>query len=126
MKVLLVTGTLAEETVEQYAKQATSIEASVFVINVAVAAFLTPKTISANLNKTPLQGFDAILVPGLVRGDTAEVSEAVGIPTFKGPRYAADLPTVLDSLGDATLSTTTPACDLLKETIRRQLCKIIV
>ncbi|MCW4009862.1 MAG: dihydropteroate synthase-like protein [Candidatus Bathyarchaeota archaeon] len=118
--MLLVTGTLAEETVRQYAKQATQVKTSVFVINVPVAAFLTPKTISDALGKTPLREFDAILVPGLVRGDVAAVSEAVGVPTFKGSRYAADLPTVLESLGEVPLSTTTPACDLLKEKLRQK------
>ena len=39
---------------------------------------------------------------------------------FKGPRYAADLPTVLDSLCEVQLSTTVPADDLLREKLRKQ------
>jgi len=61
-----------------------------------------------------------ILVPGLIRGDTSIVEDATRIPTFKGPRYAADLPTVLDILGHVKLSKVTPACDLLKDELQRK------
>ena len=61
-----------------------------------------------------------ILVPGLVRGDTSIISKAVGILAFKGPRYAADLPTVLDSLCDIQLSTTLTADDLLSEKLQQK------
>lgn len=43
------------------------------------------------------------------------IAETVGIPTFKGSKYAADLPTVLDSVGEVQLSTITPADDLLRD-----------
>ncbi len=44
----------------------------------------------------------------------------MGTPTFKGPRYSADLPTVLDALDRVKLSTVTPACDLLREELQRK------
>ena len=53
-----------------------------------------------------------------MRGDTAEITAAIGIPTFKGPRYAADLPVVLDALGEVELSTIEPACDLMAEKVK--------
>ena len=117
--MLLVTGTLAEETVKRYAKES-KIQIEVFVIRVPVAAFLTPETITRALKNTKLKNFDSILVPGLVRGDTAAISKAVGVPVFKGPRYAADLPTVLDLMGTVKLSTVTPACDLLREELQEK------
>ena len=43
MKALLITGTLAENTVKQYAKQS-STPTEVIALNVHVAAFLTPKS----------------------------------------------------------------------------------
>jgi dihydropteroate synthase-like protein len=119
LKVLLVTGTLAEETVKRYAKES-KIQTEVFVVPVPVAAFLTPKTISQALANTKLKNGDTVLVPGLVRGDTAIISSAVGVPAFKGPRYAADLPTVLDLMGTVKLSTVTPACDLLREELQQK------
>ncbi|MDR0373461.1 MAG: dihydropteroate synthase-like protein [Nitrososphaerota archaeon] len=114
MKVLLVTGQLAVETVVIYAKQS-QVETEVAALKIAVAAFLTPQTIIDGLKGKPLLGFNIILTPGLLRGDTIAITKAVGIPTFKGPRYAADLPPVLDMLCEVELSTTTPADELLQE-----------
>jgi dihydropteroate synthase-like protein len=119
VKALLVTGTLAEKAVKRYANES-SVKTEVRVLNVPVAAFLTPETIAEALKHANLNGFDAILVPGLVRGDTTVISHATGIPAFKGSRYAADLPTVLDSMSEVALSTVTPACDLLKDKLRQK------
>ncbi len=113
MKVLLVTGQLAQDMVRGYAMES-SVETETVALKLAVAAFLTPQTIINGLKGAKLIDFNMILVPGLVRGDTVEISKAFGVPAFKGPRYAADLPTVLDSLCDVELSTTVPACDLLR------------
>jgi dihydropteroate synthase-like protein len=119
MKVLLVTGTLAEETVKRYAKES-AVETETVALKMAVAALLTPAVIADALKNSKPTGFNMILVPGLVRGDTTVISKAVGIPAFKGPRYAADLPTVLDSLCEVQLSTTVPACDLLQEKLKQK------
>jgi dihydropteroate synthase-like protein len=67
-----------------------------------------------------LSSFDLILVPGLTRGDTSLISQTTGIPTFKGPRYAADLPLILDSFCEVQLSTMVPADDLLREKLHQQ------
>src|SRR5208283_2225846 len=119
MKVLLVTNVMEKETVERYAKES-NVETYVLALNVAVAAFLTPKTIIEALKKTNHKNYDLILTPGLICGDTAAISKAVGIPTFKGPRFDADLPLVLDSLGQTKLSTTVPACNLLREKLQEK------
>lgn len=119
MKVLLITGTLAEETVKCYAKES-STETEVLTVKVPVAAFLTPATIINALENEQLQEYDMILVPGLMRGDTTAIFNALNVPAFKGPRYAADLPTVLDSLGEVKLSTIIPACDLLGEKLHQK------
>lgn len=119
MKVLLVTGQLAEDIVKCYAQES-KIQTEVFALKIPVAAFLTPETITQALKNVKVKDFDAILVPGLVRGDTKVVSDAVGTPTFKGPRYAADLPTVLDLMGEVKLSTVTPACELLREKLQQK------
>ena len=119
MKVLLVTGLLAENAVKSYAKES-NVETSVFALRVPVAALLSPEQIAKALKTAGAQGFDLILVPGLMRGDTAVIADSVGTPTFKGPRYAADLPTVLDALDRVKLSTVTPACDLLRDELRQK------
>jgi dihydropteroate synthase-like protein len=119
LKLLLVTGLLAEKAVKRYAKES-NIETSVLTLKVPVAALLAPEQIAKALKKTGTEGFDVILVPGLIRGDTSVIADSVGKPAFKGPRYAADLPTVLDALGRVKLSTVTPACDLLREELRQK------
>ena len=119
MKALLVTGQLAQDIVAQYAKEST-VETKIIALKIAVAAFLTPKTIVEKLKNANLSDFNVILVPGLMRGDTNLISKATGIPTFKGPRYAADLPTILNSLCEVQLSNITPADDLLREKLQQQ------
>jgi len=119
MRVLLVTSILEKDAVEGYVKQS-QIETHVLALKVAVAAFLTPKTISEALRKTDLKGYDLILIPGLVCGDAADISKAAGIPAFKGPRYDADLSFVLDTLGQVKLSTVIPADDLLREELKEK------
>ncbi|TRO51689.1 dihydropteroate synthase-like protein [Candidatus Bathyarchaeota archaeon] len=119
LKVLLITGLLAEKTLKNYAEEST-VESAVFALKVPVAALLSPEKIAKTLKKTSIQGFDLILVPGLIRGDTSVITNSVGIPTFKGPKYAADLPTVLNALERVRLSTVTPACDLLREELQQK------
>ncbi len=54
MKVLLVTSQLEKDAVEGYAKES-HVETDVLALNVAVAAFLTPKTIIEALKKIRLK-----------------------------------------------------------------------
>ena len=119
LKVLLITGSLAEDTVKTYADQS-SVETEVVALKVQVAALLKLQNIANDLKKRDIHGIDLILVPGLIRGNTKVVSDAIGILTLKGPRYAADLPTVLNSIEKVKLSTVTPACDLLREELQRK------
>lgn len=119
MKALLITGQLAEETVKQYAKQSHT-QTEVIALNVQVAAFLTPQIISQALKKHNLKDIKIILTPGQMLGDTKTITDAVGVAAFKGPRYAADLPVVLDCLDEVTFSTVEPACDLLREKMQER------
>jgi dihydropteroate synthase-like protein len=121
MKALLVTGSLAYETVKAYAKNS-AVETEVFAVKGTVAALLSPQKIAEELapQRQWLKGFDVVLVPGLMRGDAQIIADAIGKPVFKGSRYAADLPTVLESMQDVKLSTTIPACDLLKEKLQQK------
>ncbi|MCW4006443.1 MAG: dihydropteroate synthase-like protein [Candidatus Bathyarchaeota archaeon] len=120
MKVLLVTGLLAEETVKQYVKES-SLQTTVIALKLPVAALLTPEGIVKELKTQKTQEYDVILVPGLIRGDATVITQATGTPAFKGPRYAADLPTVLDALTEnIELSPVTPACDLLRSRLQKK------
>jgi dihydropteroate synthase-like protein len=119
LKVLLITGLLAEDTVARYA-QRSGVKTEVLALKVPVAALLTSEHIAGALKNLNRRDLDVILVPGLIRGDVSVVADNAGIPTFKGPRYAADLPTVLDALGQIELSTVTPACDILRKQLQQK------
>jgi dihydropteroate synthase-like protein len=119
VKVLLITGALAEQAVKRYAQES-NVETETLVLRIAVAALLTPQIIANELKTKKLENFNMILTPGLVRGDTSVISKVTGIPAFKGPRYAADLPTALDSLCEIQLSTMVSADDLLHEKLQQK------
>ena len=119
MKVLLITGQMAKREVERYAKES-YVKTKVLTLKVPVAAFLTPQIISDALMKSETKNFDLILVPGLIRGDTSIISKATGISAFKGPKYAADLPIILDSLSEVKLSTVVAADELLREKLEKK------
>jgi dihydropteroate synthase-like protein len=122
MRVLLVTGRLAEPIVKKYAS-ASQVKTDVIVLPFAVAALMTSRYIANQLRRRNVAGFDILMVPGLVKGDVSSISEEVGIPTFKGPRHAADLPSVFNLLDEIRLSTTIPACDLIREELNRRALK---
>ena len=119
MGVLLVTSKLAESIVRKYAEDS-GVEAKVVALPFAVAALMTSRYISTHLKSLDMAGIDLILVPGLVKGDVSNISEVTGIPVFKGPRHAADLTQVLKVISKTMLSTTVPACDLIRETLNKQ------
>jgi dihydropteroate synthase-like protein len=125
LKVLLITGLLAEDIVERYA-QKSRVKTEVLALKVPVAALLTPERIAGALKNLNRRHFDLILVPGLIRGDVSVIADKAGIPTFKGPRYAADLPTVLDAVGQIELSTVTPACDVLRKELQQKALQELV
>lgn len=109
-RILLVTGKLAEPLVRKYGKGC-----DVFVAPVSVAAFLTPEPIVRYLKRAGIKSedYDLILIPGLVRGSAQIIEDELGIPTFKGPRNAMDLPQVLKALEKGfKLSKEVPADDL--------------
>ena len=111
MKVLLVTGRLAEAQVRAFAKGA-----DVLVADVDVAAFITPELL---LCAAP-QGYDLILIPGAITANFREAERALGAKIRLGPKHAADLGIVLHHLAKEKieLSRTVPACLLLDGKMR--------
>lgn len=122
MRVLVVTGILAKEAVERYVRESKA-PADVISLPVEVAALMSPQYVATSLRSVDLSKLDAILLPGLIPGDVSVVKEALGIPTFKGPKHAADLPTVLDVMDKMQLSSTVPASDLIYDVIHERATK---
>jgi dihydropteroate synthase-like protein len=115
LRVLVVTGALAEAEVRRHT-EGLSHTVDVHALPVTVAAFITPGYAAKQLGSLDLSGYDMILLPGSVNGDVSPVEEATGVPTFKGPIHAADLPLVIR--GDVKLSRTKPADALVADVIR--------
>ena len=88
MKVLVVTGRLAEKIV----KKSVGDLADVYVCDIDVAAFITPKMLEG-LN---LSDYDLVLVPGLTKGNNwKKLEEKKGVKIRLGPIHAYDLKYVL-------------------------------
>ncbi|MEM2123677.1 MAG: DUF6513 domain-containing protein, partial [Candidatus Bathyarchaeia archaeon] len=112
LKVALITGQLARGMVERFSRDS-RVESGVFSLPIQVASLMNAAYIAGRIRDYPLQGFDLILVPGLVKGDLRVIEESAGVPVFRGPKHAADIPRVLDNIGRVELSKEVPACELL-------------
>ena len=124
MKVLVVTGRLAEESVKRYVSE-TEMDVDVVALPVSVASFITPGYAAHALKALGVRDYDLILMPGAVQGDVTPVEAVTSVPTFKGSLHAADIPLVLDLLGEVELSKTTPASELIRdEMIRKAMAEI--
>jgi len=120
LKVLVVTGRLAEESVKRYVSE-TEIDIDVVALPVSVASFITPGYAAHALKALGVRDYDLILMPGAVQGDVTPVEAVTKIPTFKGSLHAADIPLVLDLLGEVKLSKTTAASELIKDAMIRKV-----
>lgn len=124
LNILIVTGRLAKQEVEKYSKES-NVNVKVLSLPIDVAALIPLKFIAEALKKHDLSSVDIILVPGLIQGDTSIISNMLKVKVFKGPKHAADLPIVLKLLneGKIVLSTVKPACELIKDQIKKEALK---
>ena len=111
MRILVVTGRLAEDSVRRYTS-GLGMDIDIRVLPVSVAAFITPGSAARALSSE--RGYDLILLPGTIRGDVTPVEEATGIPTFKGTSGTHELPLILPFLDEVELSKTRSASELLR------------
>jgi dihydropteroate synthase-like protein len=127
MKILILTGKLASSMVEKVSSKSQH-EVQTLTINIPIAAFLTPEKIIRELQKLDpdyLDRFETIITPGLIRKDVSPVHEETGIPTYKGPTDAADLPVVLEMMEKLELSPKIPADKLIEEELRKRALEFI-
>lgn len=137
MKILIITGQLAENTIKDNIINYDKHELYLKVMPIPIAAFITPKMIayhikeknilkSINTDKTsPVDNIDMIITPGLMKQDAKEVQRELNIPSYKGPSNAADIKITLDIIEEMELSTTTPADILIRDQQYRQAMKLI-
>ena len=93
-RILFVTGKLAEPALRRVLVELApraGFEPEVAVLPITVAALLTTDWVARHLAPPPA-GVDRVVLPGLCRGDVAEVARAAGAPTDRGPKDLWDLP----------------------------------
>ncbi len=117
MKILIVTGTLAEETIKEQVKDLDQ-EVDVLALPVTVASFITPRYAARQLKSHDLSKYDMIIMPGNISGDLDVIEEATGVPVYKGPLHAADLPLVISE--GIPLSKIVPANELVLDKLREK------
>ncbi len=116
MKVLLITGKLAEEIVKK-----NSMGCDVFVVDIDVAAFITEK----HLENLDLSKYDLVLVPGLAKGKWERIEREKGVKVRLGPVHAYDIPKVLEKIEEIELSHEIPADRLIEIDRISELIKLV-
>jgi dihydropteroate synthase-like protein len=127
MKILIVTGKLAGKLVKDISSKSKQ-EVYTHVVDTPIAAFLTPRKILKelkNLENVDVQSYDVIITPGLIRKDVSTIGEETGIPTYKGPKDAADLNIILEMIDELELSSQIPADKLIEEELKKRALKFI-
>lgn len=123
MKVLIATGRKAEEMV----RNAVDSAADILVLNIDVAAFMTPAMLKKHylelINKTNAS-YDIILIPGAanVKG-YKELSSEIGVKIALGPKQAYDLGLVVSLIEEVSLSLSASADNLIYERRRENALK---
>ena len=127
MKILIITGDLAYPLIKNVVKDSKE-DIIVHVADTQVAAFLTPNQIIKEVKtnfQSQLDEIDMILVPGLIKKGTRQITKELGIPTFKGSTDGADLLMVINLLEKISLSEDKPADKLIEEEKRKEAFKFI-
>ncbi|MHC1566992.1 MAG: dihydropteroate synthase-like protein [Candidatus Syntropharchaeia archaeon] len=116
MRILAVTGRKAEKIV----KKACEGFADVEVLDIDIAAFITPELLRSSVKNF---SYDLILIPGLITADFSEVEEEIGIPIRLGPKHAYDLSYILPNADEIPFSKKKPACELFMSKKREKAFK---
>jgi len=112
MKLLLLTGRLAQGRVRELAERF-GVEAYVFPLE--VASFISPEQVTREFEGKDLRGYEALMVPGSAGGDFSSAGEKLGVKVFKGTRDIAAADLLLERMGEVELSPSRPADEVLRE-----------
>jgi dihydropteroate synthase-like protein len=107
MPVLLPTGAATYQLVSE---AAAGFDAAV-VVTGEIASFLTPPQLLSLLKE---RRYDLVIVSGMCTASFEQVEQETGVPVYRGPRHAADLPLILSRIDSLELSRTLPADELIR------------
>ncbi len=118
MRVLLVTGKLAYPVVKEAAgDSAVDLQVDVLMVDVGVAAFVTPKLLEPLL-ADKADRYDLVLVTGLCGSDFSKLEQKLGVKIRLGPKHAFDIPLALKHADRIEFSHKISACQLLADVKR--------
>lgn len=109
MKILVVTGRLCEPLVRSSVSEGTD----VLVMDLDVAAFITPVMLRQKLKEVN-KSYDLILISGLISADFSKLEKEIKTEIRLGPKHAYDLSFLLQFAEEIEFSSTKPACEILK------------
>jgi dihydropteroate synthase-like protein len=118
MRILLATGRLAYPVV----KEVTGDRADVLMLDIGVAAFITPKMLEKAIADRK-GDYDLVLVPGLCGSDFSGLEKKLGLKIRLGPKHAYDIPLALQYADRIEFSHKVSACQLLSSIKRENALK---
>lgn len=120
MKILVVTGRLAEAAVRKSVED----RADVLVLPTAVAALITPQKLISGFadSEFSTNKYDAVLISGFSKFNFEKAEKEIGSPVYLGPKHAVDLKSALIS---RTFSKTIPACEFIQNQKAEQAVEIL-
>ncbi|KDE56607.1 dihydropteroate synthase-like protein [Methanoculleus sp. MH98A] len=120
MHILLPTGSATVGIVKSAARRFSDRYEIDVVVTGEIASFLAP----GELRRLLAGGnYNMAIVSGMCTASFADVERETGVPVYRGPRHAADLPLVLSMLDTVRLSKTVPADEFLAEKRREEACR---
>lgn len=120
MRILVVTGRLAEPLIKKILHEETiDHDIEVIILPITVAALASTEFIANQLKKMNVKKgkYDLIIIPGASTGSATIIEKMLGIKTVKGPLQAIDLPTILKIKDLSILSPDVPADKVLEKII---------
>ena len=120
MRILLPTGSATVGIVKAAVRRACDRYEIDVVVTGDIASFLAPGDLERLLRGGD---YDMAIVSGMCTASFADVERETGVPVYRGPRHAADLPLVLPVLDRIRLSKTVPADEFLADTRREEACR---
>ncbi|NLA30455.1 MAG: dihydropteroate synthase, partial [Methanomicrobiales archaeon] len=123
MRILLPTGSATVGIVKAAVGQVSDRHTIDVVITGEIASFLAPGDLERLLRGGK---YDMALVSGMCTASFTDVERKTGVPVYRGPRHAADLPLVLPVLDQIRLSKTVPADEFLAGARREEACRRVV
>lgn len=86
MKILIITSRLAAEAVRRTIADIKGYKIDIYILPIEIIGLASIENILSSVSRRDVEGYDYLLVPGLVRGDLRVLEEKLGVRVIKGPK----------------------------------------